>query len=212
MEALELSEDMVYRRLRVLRAMGLVSYARPHHDEPGVYVITAAGLGYISSALPAPRLDLRTHRHDLLVVDVCQEIARERPDLDLCTERLMRSWDRRQDPDRPDRWLGMRFPGHAPSGMPRMHYPDATFLDAGRRQRIAVEVELTLKGRRRLERIVRSYWRGLDLEQILYVTDRQDVARAVRRAAGAAGAGGRLEVRMLDRGQLGTAVGHSAGG
>lgn len=62
---LGLSELVVYRRLRVLRAHGLVDYARPFQREPGVFLITAAGLAPLRSELPAPRLDLRTYRHKL---------------------------------------------------------------------------------------------------------------------------------------------------
>lgn len=194
---LELSELVVYRRLRVLRAHGLVDYVRPFQHEPGVFLITAAGLGLLRSELPAPRLDLRIYRHDLLAGWAAIGLATEHPDFTIVSEREMRSLDRREDRPGELPVLGVPYPGLGPSGHPRRHYPDFALLDAGGRRRIAVEVELTSKGRRRLEQILTAYARDRHIEQVVYLTDRDGIADAVARAAAKAGAAGLLEIRRL---------------
>lgn len=52
---------------------------------------------------------------------------------------------------------------------------------------VAIELELTAKGRRRLQSIVEGYLGPLasgDLEQVWYLTDGPEVARAIKRASG----------------------------
>ena len=195
---LGLSELIVYRRLRVLRGHGLVDYARPFAHEPGVFLITAAGLGVLRSELPVPRLDLRTHRHDLLAASAAGVLRDEHPDLTVVTEREMRSLDRREDRDPDAPALGVAYPGLGPSGFPRLHYPDLALVDASGRRRVGVEVELTSKGRRRLEQILTAYARDRHLDRVIYLTDRDAIARAVTRAAEHAGAGALLDLRPLD--------------
>jgi len=195
---LDLSELIVYRRLRVLRGHGLVEYARPFAHEPGVFLITTAGLGVLRSELPAPRLDLRTHRHDLLAVSAAVALRDERPDLVVVSEREMRSLDRREDRDPDAPLLGVAYPGFGPSGFPRLHYPDLALADRDGRRRVAVEVELTSKGRRRLEQILTAYARDRYLDRVVYLTDRDAIARAVTRAAEHVGAGALLDLRRLD--------------
>lgn len=192
------SEFVVYRRLRVLRRHGLVEYERPFQHEPGVFLITSAGLGVVRCELPVPRLDLRTHRHDLLVVDAAIELRVERAELSVVTEREMRSRDRREDRPEDTPTLGVAYPGCGPSGYLRVHYPDLALLDAVGRRRVGVEAELTSKGRRRLEQILTAYARDRDLQQVVYLTDRDAIARAIERAADRAGARELLDLRRID--------------
>lgn len=194
---LGLSELVVYRRLRVLRWHGLVDYVRPFQREPGAFLITAAGIALLRSELPAPRVDLRTYRHDLLVGWAAIALAAEHPDFTIVSEREMRSRDRREDRPVELPVLGVPYPGLGPSGHPRLHYPDLALLDARGRRQIAVEVELTSKGRRRLEQILAAYARDRHLEQVVYLTDRDAIADAVVRAAAKAGAGGLVHVRRF---------------
>ncbi len=63
-----------YRRLGILRGLGLVEGERIYFEGPGVYRVTGAGARLAAVDLPAPRLDLSKLRHTLAVVDLSYAI------------------------------------------------------------------------------------------------------------------------------------------
>jgi hypothetical protein len=82
-----------------------------------------------------------------------------------------------------------------PSGRFLLHRPDLVVRDDGRV--IAIEVELTPKAPRRLERIVRSWRRARHVDQILYLCPPGPTQRAVERAVAATHARERVHVAEL---------------
>lgn len=197
-ERLRVSGVVAYRRLRGLVGAGLLSYARIFHAQPGVYRVTEGGLALAGSALPVPRVDLRTYAHDLGIVWVAlafEADAAASGDVVL-SERELRSRDRRAGDGGRAR-LGVLLAGAGPAGRARVHYPDLAILDGEGRRIVAVELELTCKGPRRLERILAAYARDRELQRVIYVTERSVVARAVARAAVRAGAEGVVETRSF---------------
>ncbi len=179
-EWLGASDVVAYRRLRGLLDAGLLSYRRIYHARPGAYQITAAGLAVIESELPRATIDLRTYRHDIGVVWMWLAAANdcfgagER----VLSEREMRVHD--QAPEHARECFAIPLCDYAPSGKQRLHYPDVVVV---RRDgsRVAVELELTLKSRRRLEAILAGYAAERRIAGVVYFTDREPIAAAVAR-------------------------------
>ena len=68
------------------------------------------------------------------------------------------------------------------SGRARLHYPDLVLVGSDGR-RFAIELELSPKGRSRLERIIAGYGADPRVDGVLYLVDDARVARGVRTAA-----------------------------
>jgi hypothetical protein len=99
---------------------------------------------------------------------------------DVIAERRLRSHDGTAD-GRADP-LGVRLGGVGPGGRDRLHYPDLILIGIDGR-RIALELELSAKPRRRLETIIGGYGADPRVDAVLYLVDEPRVAGAVRRAA-----------------------------
>lgn len=197
MHWLDAGEVVAYRRLKGLVAEGLLSYRRVFHHRPGCYQITRAGLGVIESELPRAQIDLRTYRHDVGVVWVYLAAVNGSfgPYERVLSERHMRSADQRREVG--DESFAIPLGGYTPNGSVRTHYPDVV-LARGDGSRIAIELELTLKSRRRLEAILAGYAGEPRLAHLVYFTDRPAVAHAVREASLLVGLDSRLEVDYFE--------------
>jgi hypothetical protein len=198
-EWLGVSEAFAYRRLSRLAGVGLLNYQRIFHAQPGCYLITNGGLAVIDSALPRPSIDLRTYGHDLGVVWLWLGAREGRfgcPDR-LLSERLMRSCEQGGDGAAVERF-GVPVEGYDRSGRPRIHYPDVLVVapDGGR---VALELELSLKSRHRLERILVGYGGERRLRCVVYVTHSRSVANAVQGVAASFGLGDLIDVRYLSK-------------
>jgi hypothetical protein len=188
---LECGRTGAERRLRHLAESGLVNLQRIFEGQPAACWITRRGLGGVGSDLPAPRLDLKGYRHDLGVAwlwlaargGAFGQLSR------VVSERAMRSADRR-DPA-PGRAYGI---GAGPGA--RLHYPDLLLETAGGRL-MALELELTSKGARRLDRIMLGYATDPRLDAILYLCPRGPLGRRVQDAARRSGLSDLVHVQQL---------------
>ena len=187
--------SIAYRRLTLLAGAGLLRYERVFHAQPGVFLISHGGLAVIDSPLPKPQIDLRTYRHELGAVWLW--LAGRRGDHGsverLWTEREMRHHDQTSDPVHDDRF-GAPLGGCDRGGQPRVHYPDVLVISPDG-SRVALELELSLKGRRRLEEILLAYTLDQRIERVVYVTDQPAVARKLELL----GAGLQLDQRLVVR-------------
>ena len=86
--------------------------------------------------------------------------------------------------------------GRQSDGRERLHRPDFALITQDGHQVTAVEVELTLKNRTRLERILRGYLRNQNVSVVRYHAA-PPIAEAVRRAARAVGADAIVELAPL---------------
>ncbi len=77
-----------------------------------------------------------------------------------------------------------------------LHRPDFALVTRGGAEIIAVEVELTLKNRTRLERILRGYLRNQNVSMVRYYAA-PPIADAAQRAARAVGADAIVELAPL---------------
>jgi hypothetical protein len=187
---------VAYWRLSGLVGAGLLSYERIFHAQPGCYQVTNGGLGVIGSDLPRPTIDLRCYRHDLGVVwlHLAALEGRFGSCAQVVSERQMRSHD--QQPDHQGERFAITLGEYAPNGRHRLHYPD--LLVGGRDgRRVAVELELSMKGRRRLERILISYGGEHRITEVVYLTDRRQIAQAVSETAAECDLRELVQVRAL---------------
>lgn len=184
-------------RLRKLARAGLAGYERVFSGQPAASWITRRGLGVIESRLPAPRIDLKGYRHDIGVAwlwlaaerGVFGRLARQ------VSEREMRSHDRRGDREGPALGLGIAAAG----GAGARHYPDL-LLETRSGHRVAIELELTAKSARRLDRIMRTYAASAQIDAVLYLCPAGRIAHGLSAAARRAGISDIVHVQRLATG------------
>ena len=183
-------------RLRALRRAGYLGAQRPFDRRAHCYWITRRGLGAIESTLPPPRPELSSYRHDLGVAWLWLAARQGTfgPIRQIVSEREMRSKDgsgvRRGNP------FGVRLGGVGPGGRERLHYPDLLLVGLSGR-RVALELELTSKGRARRERILAGYAADSRIDSVLYLVDRPATGRAIRASASRLGISARVGVQPV---------------
>ncbi|HTX47741.1 MAG TPA: hypothetical protein VMD48_15765 [Solirubrobacteraceae bacterium] len=200
------SLEAAARRLRALRAEGFLDADRPFAEQPACHQVTREGLALIESRLPTPRAVDRAHyRHDVGVgwlwlaarAGVWGELS------DVVSERAMRSRDGRAPGA--ERY-GVRLGGLGPGGRERFHYPDLLLVDPNG-HRVAVELELSGKGHRRLEGILGGYAADPRIDAALYLVDKPSVGRNVQAAARALGISDLVHVQRAQWGENAPAAG-----
>jgi hypothetical protein len=183
-------------RLRVLESRGYLGRERIFAGHPAACWITRRGLGAIGSRLPAPRLDLKGYRHDigLAWLWLAARDGAFGPLAAMQSEREMRSADRRGG--RESRPSGVGIGGVGPGGREQLHYPDLLLRLAGG-QNVAVELELTGKSVRRLERIMLGYAGDRRIDAVLYLVPNGPLGRRIETAARRAGIAELIQVQRL---------------
>jgi hypothetical protein len=185
------------RRLGSLSRAGFLTAHRAFDRGPGSFQITRAGLGAIDADLRAPgRLDLRSYQHEVGAawLWLAARGGSFGPLREVLGERRMRSLDAR--PDRGAGPYGVRLGGVGPGGRERLHYPDLLLTERGGR-RIAVELELSSKGRTRRQKILAGYAADARVDAVLYlVTDRR-IGRSIQESARRLEAGDLVHVQRV---------------
>lgn len=196
------SATVAYARLRALTVAGLLEHDQIFHATPGCYRITATGLGLVGSELPWPRIDLRCYDHDIGAAWLWLAAGHGAfGDLSqVLSERRMRSHDAR--PEGRAAALGVRLAGVGPRGGPRLHYPDLMLTDTAG-HRIALELELSGKGRTRLEGILAGYAADARVDAVVYLTDEPRVAQKVKAGARKLGISPLVHVQTVSFGAAG---------
>jgi hypothetical protein len=169
-------------RLRALRARGLLRREPTFDAQPSCFQITRGGLSAIASGLPRPRMNLAEYAHDVGVgwLWLAASAGRLGPLSDMISERRMRSRD--ASGERGDDPFGVRLGGVGPGGRPRLHYPDL-LLQTTSGHRVAVELELTTKGRARREQILAGYGADPRIDAVVYFVSDARVGRAIEQSA-----------------------------
>ena len=187
------------RRLRALAGPGLLVRRTRFQGQPGCFHITRAGLGAIGSGLPVPREDLRCYAHDVGVAWLWLAAARGAfgAGATVVGERRMRSLDGAAEP-RSDPY-GVGVGGLGPAGAERRHYPDLLLIRPDG-SRLALELELSAKGRLRREGILAAYGADPRIRGVLYLTDRPAVARAISCTAASLGVASLVHVQRMSWG------------
>ncbi len=186
-----MDQSNAYRRLRGLVAVGMLAHRRILHGQSGAYWTTGAGLKAVDLRLPVAGVDIRTYHHDRLAVDVAAALEDEFGAAGVLTERELRSQDASVERPR----YAVHVNGHGQGSRRGLHFPDLAVGDGDRP--LAIEVELTGKGRRRLDSIVNGYVRARHLSGVRYYVSA--CARpGLERAIGRAHAGELFELREID--------------
>jgi DNA-binding Lrp family transcriptional regulator len=188
-DLLGVSAKTASRRLRALEQAGLVQREALFYRYPAHYRIQRRGLELIGSRLGVPRRGLNV-AHDVGVAWLW--LAAHRGSFgqlaEVVSERTMRSRDgteahaTRVTGRSEHEPFGVRLSGQGPKGRPRLHYPDLLLVDNEGR-RIAVELELSSKGRSRRHQIIGGYAFDRRIDAVLYLVSDQRVAREVQEAA-----------------------------
>lgn len=200
---LGLSAATVSRRLRTLEQAGLLLRNKLFEGYPPHYRIARKGLRLIGSRLPVPKGDVAV-RHDIGVAWLW--LAARNGTFgslaEVVSERQMRSRDgteahaarvtgrREQDP------FGVRLSGYGPGSRAQLHYPDLLLIDRDGR-RIAVELELSSKGRARRHRIIGGYAADRHIDAVLYLVQDPRIGREVQDAARRFGSDRRVLVQRV---------------
>lgn len=139
-----------YRRLRALQHLGLVLSDKPFAHEPAALRVTTEGARVADVGLrPAP-LVLSELRHSLAVVLLGEFLLAQNPGAELVTERELRAQRYRELRD------GTRETeqGRTPDALLRLPKKGASKKAT---EDIAVELDLSRKDKRAMERMVRQY-------------------------------------------------------
>lgn len=193
---LGVSAAAAYARLRSLTVAGMLSQRTVFHNQPGCYQITRPGLAIAGSQLPPPRLDYNCYEHDVGVAWLWLA-ARDGafgPRQEILSERQIRSHD--ASPDGDAQPYAVRLGGIGAGGQPKLHYPDLLLSDQSG-HRLALELELTPKGRTRLEQILAGYGADSRIDDVLYLTDKDAVARSVSVSATRLGISDRVHLQRV---------------
>jgi hypothetical protein len=178
-------------RLLAAERAGLLSRRRPLAGEPALYTVTRAGVNACGErGLDPCHVSASNALHSIVCAEVAAALERCYPDHDVLGERELRRDER--ELGRP---LASAYLGLGPAGAPLLHRPDLVLLPSRSRERlpIAVEVELTVKGPRRLAGICLAWARCRSVAGVLYLVS-EEVERALERAVATARADERIAV------------------
>jgi len=169
-------------RLAKLVSAGYVTRAPLFRKQPPMHLIAGAGLAVIGSRLPTPQIDVHSYVHDVGVAWLWLAARQGTfgPLLEIIGERRLRSHDAARDPGTEP--LAVKLGGAGPRGGERLHYPDLLLRTDGG-PRIALELELSSKGRVRLEKILAGYASDPRIDGVVYLVQTAAVARSVQAAA-----------------------------
>jgi hypothetical protein len=183
---------VAYRRLRALIELGLLSRVRLVYGQPALYVATRDGLKWAGlSQLDPARVGVATTRHWALCARLAVVLERANPGGVVWGEPILRAAELDAG-----RAIASAQLGDLPDGRARLRRPDLVLFPAGGLP-VAVEVELSVKGARRLQAICRAWARCRLVSQVRYYAPPR-VARAVSRAVSAVHAYDAIRVLSLD--------------
>lgn len=151
-----------YQVVNRLVEAGLVAHERVFHGRHGIYRLSAKGASYTD--LPAlQRVALGNYHHDVMLIDVYLKLRTLHPEATWLSERHLKR----------DKFLdGVGKHGHLSDGV--LVFPEGN--------QIAIEVELSLKGKNRLERILKGYGGDFSMKEVWYYCS-EGVAASVRSLA-----------------------------
>jgi hypothetical protein len=193
---LRCSESAAQARLSRLCGGGFLLGEKILHKQPGTYRSTRKGLSAAQSKLRAPNIDLGRYDHEigaawlwLAARNGAFGTMRE-----VLAERSLRSRD--ATPDERSGPLAVRLGGNGRGGRARLHYPDLLLVDPSGR-RIAIELELSSKGRTRREQILTGYASDVRFAAVVYVVEEQLLGRSIEASARQLGISGLVHVRQV---------------
>lgn len=151
-----------YQVMRRLVQGGLIIHEQIFHQRHGVYRVSKKG-GIYTDLPVLSYVPLAIYRHETMLIDLYFYLMRAYPEATWVSERELVFTQFKEG-------VGKR--GHVADGM--MYFPDG--------KKISIELELSLKGTSRLERILKGYATRMDIDEVWYFCSPK-VERVVREAA-----------------------------
>jgi len=137
-----------YQVINRLVEAGLIQHERVFYGRHGIYRLTVKG-AKLTELPPLARIPLANYTHDVTLIEAYLRLMKHDPEAQWISERHLMQ-DKHAD--------GVGKRGHLPDGV--LVFPDG--------QQVAIEVELTLKGRHRLERILKGYGAAFHYQEVWY--------------------------------------------
>jgi hypothetical protein len=192
MTRFSIGRTAAYRRLHELVEYGLIRRHRLLYNDAGLLTATPAGLQWADMQRLTPaRISLALLPHTIASAALAALLEPELTDQMLLSDREHRAAERAAA-----RPLASAIMGSDRSDRGALHRPDLVLIGAGGEPMTAIEIELTLKTKARLEPILRGYLRNRNLASVRYYA-RPEIAKAVEQAARATGADAVLELAAL---------------
>jgi DNA-binding PadR family transcriptional regulator len=143
-----ISRPYGYEIMQRLVKQKFVKHERVFHGKPGIYTVTHKGAQY-TDLPPLDKLYVGQYDHQLSIVNVYLQLRQQYPDAEWISERQLKH-DKFRD--------GVGKKGHVSDGI----------LQWVCGKRVAIEVELTRKGKNRLEKILKSYIAQFAFQEVWY--------------------------------------------
>lgn len=137
-----------YQIMKRLVVGGYVIHEEIFKKQHGIYYLTKKGAKH-TSLPPLSNVPLGSYKHQLLITDVRQKVCTQYPNSKWISERYLKQQKF---------YYGVGKSGHIADGI--LIFPDE--------RKIAIEVELSMKGKRRLENIFSAYGSQLEIEEAWY--------------------------------------------
>ena len=190
-----IGRSQAYHRLGVLVRAGLLE---PRHlllGQPTLYVATRDGLLWAQLARLEPcRVGVANATHWMMCARVAVVLERTEPGYRVWSEREVRA----AELDAGGAVASAEL-GRVPDGRPRLRRADLVLMPRDDHRRpVAVEVELAVKGARRLDAICRAWARCRLIDHVRYYAS-PAAGRAVARAAARVHADDVIEIYSLDK-------------
>jgi hypothetical protein len=191
MARFQMGRSSAYARLSTLVRDGLLVQRTLLYRQPGLYLATAEGLRWQGlQRLGVYRVGPGGFEHARQVASAAVQLHLALPGWPVLSEREIRA----QEADRGELVASIKL-GELPGGRPALHRPDLAVIEP-RGRVAAVEVELSVKARRRLAAICRGWARARHIDAVYYLAA-PGPARAVARAVAETRAGDRITVLQL---------------
>ena len=193
MTRFSIGRTAAYRRLHELVEFELIRRHRLLYNDAGLLTATPDGLRWADlQRLTPARISLALLPHTIASAALAALLEPTlTADATLLSDREHRAAERAAAQP-----LASAIMGSDRGDRGALHRPDLVLIGAGGEPITAIEIELTLKTKARLERILRGYLRNRNLATVRYYAPPQ-IAKAVERAARATGADGLLELAAL---------------
>jgi hypothetical protein len=182
--AFNTTTNALRQRLPRLHAVGYLAKRSYGHPAMAVWMVTKDGMKGAGLELPVASFTT-VYEHTLGLTDLAIKYARL--GITVLTEADIKAAERQGAPSPPGlpRFVSPQVDGsrHRPDLV--LYYPTST---PGVLRCVAVELELTRKGPKRLRPLLRAYRRTAGIDEVRYYTPDRDIAKGVANAAKAVGA------------------------
>ena len=151
-----------YQVIKRLINAGFIKHERIFYGRPGIYKLTIDGSN-LTTLPPISKVPLSVYEHNLKLIDLYITLSEKHQNLEWMSERQLKH-DKFKD--------GVGQTGHICDGI--MVFPDG--------KKIAIELELSMKGERRLNQILKNYSMQFEFNEIWYFCEKGLVGK-IQKAA-----------------------------